>query len=217
MQNDGFFKDAITIATKINPAFGEIIQYSIEYVPYLGKIYQTIKINRLISRFNEHADKLNNIGQLSANSTMSSDYINERIFPVVFSDLFEEHEDAKINLILTGFENVFIEENKEESLIINYYDTLRMLRYADIKRLYYFSNIIKDYPFYINESNEHVLVRSIDKKLEYLGLIMVQKIWGDFDKETELNKDRVKITLYGDSFLRFILEKEELKEYLANR
>lgn len=211
------FNDVIHSASGISESFGEIVESGLDYVPYLGKLLQTVKINRLIRRFNEHSRKLENIGRLSSDTVLGAEYIRERIFPIVFSDLFEEHEDAKVNLILTGFENVFIEENSYESLVINYYDTLRSLRYADIKRLYYFSNITKEYPFALIESDEHVLQRNIDKKLESIGLILIEKTWNDFGDETDTNKDRVKITLYGDRFLRFILEKEELEEYSKNR
>ncbi|MET1171131.1 hypothetical protein [Paenibacillus amylolyticus] len=209
------FKEIIKVANNINPTFGEIVQSGMEYAPYLGKLYQTIKVNRLIRRFNEHSEKLENIGQLSIDSRLSAEFINERIFPIVFSDLFEEHEDAKINYILTGFENVFIEENKHESLVISFFDTLRSLRYADIKRLFYFSNIIKEPLFSFLESDDHVLQRNNDHKLESLGLVSITKMWSEQEKDT--NKEDVRINLYGDRFLKFILEKDILEEYLSNK
>lgn len=36
---------------------------------------------------------------------------------------------------------MFIEKNTNESLIINYFDTLRQLRYLDIKYLLYFAGV----------------------------------------------------------------------------
>lgn len=68
------------------------------------------------------------IDNLFASEKLGKDYIQERVGPIVLSDLIEEHEDAKILYLLQGFENVFINECKNESLVINYFDTLRRPR-----------------------------------------------------------------------------------------
>src|SRR5690606_20845225 len=113
------FNEVIQAVSSINPYFGEVIENTIDYVPYISRVIQTMKINRLILRFKEHDKKINRIASLAADSILSAEYINQRIFPIIFSDLYEEHEDAKVNLILNGFENVFIEQNTNESVIIN--------------------------------------------------------------------------------------------------
>jgi len=123
---------------------------SLQLVPNLTNIYQTIKIQRLQRRLKDNENKLKRISSLCSDSILSEKYITERIFPVVLSDLIEEHEEAKIELILNGFENVFIDEKHEESVVINLFDTLRTLRYIDIKRLLYLANEIDDYMTFVN-------------------------------------------------------------------
>jgi hypothetical protein len=190
-----------------NSAVGNLLEEGIEWVPYAGKIYQGIKLNRLQKRFNEHQAKFNEIGKLLSETSMSATYISERIFPIVLSDLIEEHEDAKINLILTGFENVFIEEKTEESVVINYFDSLRELRYADIMRFYYLSNVVQTYKVHAVGSDEHALIRNIDKKLENRGLISIKKTYGAIaGQEADIYSDNVQLTLYGRKFLDFILD-----------
>ena len=109
---------------KISPGFSKLLEQGMDFVPYIGRMYTNIKINRLQRRLNEHDEKLKKISMLSSYSKLSNEYITERIFPIVLGDLIEEHEDAKILLILNGFENVFIEENSQESVVISYFDTL---------------------------------------------------------------------------------------------
>lgn len=204
--------EIILSGSSINSYFGEIIENGIDYVPYLGKVLQKIKINRLIRRFKEHDKKINRIASLASDSNLSAEYISQRVFPVIFSDLFEEHEDAKVNLILNGFENVFIEQNSNESVIINFYDTLRNLRYLDLKRFFYLTSISDEKMAFSLESDEHALIRNIDKKLESNGLIGIKKTWNDLGG-IESDKDRadIELPLYGEKFLKFILEGEGLQ------
>ncbi|MBU5672202.1 hypothetical protein [Paenibacillus brevis] len=212
MNEQGLLNEVIQSGSSINPYFGEIIENGIDYVPYLGRVLQTIKINRLIRRFKEHDKKINRIASLAADSILSADYINQRIFPIIFSDLYEEHEDAKVNLILTGFENVFIEQNGNESVIINFYDVLRNLRYIDLKRFFYLTAITDEKMLFSLESDEHALIRNIDRKLENNGLISIKKTWNDLGGiESDKDREDIELPLYGRKFLKFILEGERMQ------
>lgn len=177
LRND-LFSIVIETAENIHPGLPDIIEYGMDCAPYLGSILQTRKINRFARRLNEHNDQLIRISKLYSESLLTDNFVQERISPIVLSDLIEEHEDSKINLILNGYENVFIENNTNESVIINYFDTLRNLRYADLKRFLYFANKITDYPDYPDSSHEKALTRMIDGKLEISGLIKIGKTWG---------------------------------------
>jgi hypothetical protein len=112
--------------------------------------------------------------------------------------LFEEHEDAKINLILNGFENIFIEQNSNESVIINFYDMLRSLRYLDLKRLFYLAGLTEETINFVQGSDVHGLIRNIDRRLENNGLLNIKKTLKDIGG-SDSDKDRkdVEITLYG--------------------
>ncbi|SEL09947.1 hypothetical protein [Paenibacillus sp. OK003] len=212
MTDKGIFNEVIQEGETINPYFGQILENGIDFVPYIGKLVQTVKINRLVRRFKEHDKKINFISHLAADSVLSSEYISQRIFPIIFSDLFEEHEDAKINLILNGFENVFIEENRNESVIINFYDMLRNLRYLDLKRLFYLAGLTEETITFVQESDVHGLIRNIDKRLENNGLLNIKKTWEDIgDSDSDKDRDDIEISLYGNKFLGFILEGDGLK------
>ncbi|MEJ8303120.1 hypothetical protein [Saccharibacillus sacchari] len=209
MDSKDLFLKIIDTGTKINNYFGGMLETTIEYAPYIGRMVQTVKINRVVRRMKEHENKIDKIAKLAADSLLTSEYISERIFPIIFCDLFEEHEEAKINLILNGFENVFIEENSNESVIINFYDTLRTLRYFDLKRLFYFANTIDETINYSEDSDVHAMTRSVNKKLENMGLINVSKTWNDLDSgDSDKDREDIKISLYGQSFLNFIKESE---------
>lgn len=208
--SNNLMENLLNSVEKISPGFSKLLEQGMDFVPYIGRMYTNIKINRLQRRLNEHDEKLKKISMLSSYSKLSNEYITERIFPIVLGDLIEEHEDAKILLILNGFENVFIEENSQESVVISYFDTLRSLRYADVVRLLYLAGRKDSYPLPIIESDEHALIRNIDAKLKSLGLI------GDIsgfrfdasDKEEDTNKDDIIINLYCKKFLDFISDKE---------
>ncbi|HBU84365.1 MAG TPA: hypothetical protein DEF35_22375 [Paenibacillus sp.] len=212
MTDKEIFNEVIQEGGMINPYFGQILENGIDFVPYIGKLVQTVKINRLIRRFKEHDKKINFISHLAADSILSSEYISQRIFPIIFSDLFEEHEDAKINLILNGFENVFIEENSDESVIINFYDMLRNLRYLDLKRLFYLAGLTEETITFVQKSDVHGLIRNIDRRLENNGLLNIKKTWKDIgDSDSDKDRNDIEISLYGKKFLEFILEGEGLK------
>jgi hypothetical protein len=44
------FNEVIQEGGMINPYFGQILENGIDFVPYIGKLVQTVKINRLLYR-----------------------------------------------------------------------------------------------------------------------------------------------------------------------
>lgn len=213
MENKSIFTEILNLSREISPTLSNLIEKSIDFVPYIGSILQNAKMHRLSKRLLKHEEKLNIIAYLVTESNLSQSFINERVFPIVLSDLIEEHEDAKINLILNGFINVFIDNQSKESIILNYFDTLRSLRYSDVLRFYYLADIISTYKLPIVGSEEHALIRNIDRKLQSLGLIGYKRYGaqlGFIDEEEETNKDKVIIYLYGKKFLNFISEKNHI-------
>ncbi|MFZ7933430.1 hypothetical protein ACO1D2_20545 [Bacillus thuringiensis] len=198
-------------AKKIHPLLPDLIEEGMEFVPYLGSFLQFRKMNRFDRRIKENSKKLEKISKLCSDSLLSEELIKERVFPIVLSDLIEEHEDAKINLILNGFENVFIEEKTNESVVISYFDILRNLRYADIKRFLYFADETFDYPNYPDLSEERALTRNIDGKLGKLGLINISATWINLDgHDNDNDRENVSLTLYGTKFAEFILSDENV-------
>lgn len=202
--------------TTIGLNFTMILEAGFELAPYLSKFLQTKKINRLNTRLNNHIDQLKRIDKLFSNAKISSEFIQEKIGPIVLSDLIEEHEEAKMVYLLNGFENVFINENTNESLIINYYDTLRELRYEDIRRLYYYAAITDELPLDKEMNNELIIMqKQIYSKLERLYIVKSAKTYASIQYGSEeLNDDerRVELTTYGANFVKFIsLEFDENK------
>ncbi|XOK60294.1 hypothetical protein ACJ7K1_27765 [Paenibacillus elgii] len=206
MNNNMTMIDQIASAVKkINPVFGDIFEHALDYVPYIGKVLMHVKLNRFERRLNENAEQIQRIGKLASNTLLSSEYISERIFPIVLSDLIEEHEDAKINLILNGYENVFINEKDDESLVIHYFDTLRNLRYVDLRRFFYLVKLVDENSAELN--NEMLgMTRSIDKKLMNLNLIKEGGLRvGEFQgMEYDNTYKTVDLTLFGRYFLDWI-------------
>lgn len=201
----------------IGPKIMTVLEYGFDLAPYLGELNQTRKINRLSERISEHVDQLKRIDKLFASEKISSEFIQENIGPIVLSDLIEEHEDAKIVYILNGFENVFINENTNESLIINYYDSLRNLRYEDIRRLYYYAAIIDELP--LVECLDEDLIgmqKQIYSKLERLYLIKSAKTYAAIQHGAEELSDderRVELTTYGLNFVKFITKEFDEGKY----
>lgn len=205
---DDIISKIIGNTKEISPSLGTSIQTALKLVPCVGKFYSMVKFNRLNARVKAHQNQLQRIGQLRTQELLSADYINERIFPIVLEQLIEEHEDAKVNFILNGFENVFIEEKSSESLVLNYFDTLRELRYLDIKRLFYLASLIEEFNY--DSEEEEAIIFNIDIKLQNLGLIGVKitgiTFDGGWERENEMSKDNVKVSSYGKAFLDFITE-----------
>ncbi|RKQ28661.1 hypothetical protein [Oceanobacillus halophilus] len=198
-----FFGEVVNKANEINPVLGTSMEVAFEFIPYVGKAISSIKTHRLTKRVKEHSKQLERIAKLHSSERLSAGYINERIFPIVLESLIEEHEDAKINLILNGFENVFIEKKTNESMVINYFDTLRDLRYMDVKRLYYLADITDEFSFGTQDEEERAVTRNIDKKLQNFGFFGLESIAFGVG-EQEVTKDNVRIYPYGERFLNFI-------------
>lgn len=200
----------------IGEGLGDFIDYSLDFVPYLGQLNQTRKINRAERRIREHSDVFKRIQQHFLSGELSQEFIQEKIGPIILSDLIEEHEDSKINYLLNGFENVFIEKNTNESLIINYLDTLRQLRYIDVKYLCHFAHIEEnDKSKYQEGSKEEALYLQIYTKLERLYLIkhMITFDYFEFGPETREDYLRTELTKYGKDFVSFINNRFNVSEY----
>ncbi|EMN7731511.1 hypothetical protein WB980_004917 [Bacillus cereus] len=209
----GNMQGVLTVAEEMGSDVLELFSESMEYVPYLGRFIQTVKFNRLQRRMEENSLQLKRISQLASSSTLAEDYIKKRIFPIVLGDMIEEHESAKINLLLNGFENVFINEKKDESIVINYYDTLRNLRYEDIMRFYYLMGITDTYnnPHILSE--EAAFILSIDNKLERYELVRVHRKLGLHGEPITVKPSNVEKTAYGMKFFSFIsLDEENVAE-----
>lgn len=191
----------------VGTGFSKILEWSLDLAPYVGKIIQNRKLNRVERRIKEYAEHLKRIDMLFASEKLSKDYIQEKIGPIVLSDLLEEHEDAKIIYLLQGFENVFINECKNESVVINYFDTLRSLRYEDVRMLFYLSGIAEN-PFkdYTKGSPEHILSKQIYSKLERLYLIKSASTFSYLELGPEAEEADLKpmLTPYGKNFIKFI-------------
>lgn len=199
-----------SIVKNIVPGLEDTIGVAMEYAPYIGSVMRARKLNRFELRIKDHQQQLKEIAALYGYSRLSREYINERIAPIVFGDVLEEHEDAKINLILNGFQNVFLDEKSDESMIINYFDTLRGLRYEDVKRLFYLVKRIESYPLREYDSEEYANLRYMDMKLERMGLVFIEKRIGELQgKEYETDRGKVKTSMYGKRFLEFICDKEK--------
>lgn len=205
-------KELISILDRINeinPALSDLFEIGLELSP-VGGLITHMKINRLKIRLEEYEQQLNRISQLHSSSVLSADYITQRVFPIVLSDLIEEHEDSKINLILNGFENVFIEENSKESVVLNYFDTLRDLRYLDIKRLFYLADITNEY--YFEGEEEQSVTLNVGLKLQNQGLIGVKKegmsFGGGYQREKEVTRENVLLYSYGENFLKFVTDND---------
>jgi hypothetical protein len=194
-----------------------IVDFGIDLAPYIGQLNQSRKINRAERRFREHAGQLSRIGQLFSSSILSEEFIQEKIGPIVLSDLIEEHEDAKIHYILNGFENVFIDENTNEGMIINYFDTLRSLRYEDIKKLYYYAAIIDETTANVKKNSpEESFFQQIYTKLERLYLIKSASTWEVLEEGAAVldeEQRKTELTLYGLDFVRFISKEFDFTRY----
>ncbi|MGP4074001.1 hypothetical protein ACTWQB_15860 [Piscibacillus sp. B03] len=189
----------------VNEEVKMLFEQSFEYIPYLGSVLQNVKMNRFQRRLKEESYKINNISKLMAETNLANEYITERIFPIVLSDMIEEHEDAKFNLILNGFLNVFIEEEHEESILLTHFDTLRSIRYMDFRRLSILSYrpISEEFPL----ENNIAITKRIDNKLVTLGLIAIPTYFGEMDMLNDPNKvGDIQLTPYGKEFLNFITE-----------
>ncbi|EJR56189.1 hypothetical protein IIM_01281 [Bacillus cereus VD107] len=207
---EGNMQGVLDVAKEMGSDVLELFNEGMEYVPYLGRVMQTVKFNRLKRRIEENSQQLLRISQLASSNILAEEYIKQRIFPIVLGEMIEEHEGAKINLLLNGFENVFINENKNESIVINYFDTLRNLRYEDIMRFYYLMGINDTYnnPHILSE--EAAFILSIDKKLERYELVRrIHRKTAPNGEPIMVEPTYVENTAYGLRFLSFISLNEE--------
>jgi len=194
-----------------------LFEYALDLAPYLGKFLQARKIWRAEKRIKEHSKQLKEIQKLYSSEILSRDFIQERVGPIFLADFIEEHEDAKIVYILNGVENIFINNNTDESLIIYYYDTLRELRYEDIRKLYYYSAITDDpYSNITLNSPRAALSQQIYIKLEKLYLIKSAKTYNALQHGPEMLSEedrRVELTDYGKEFIKFISKDFDIEKY----
>ncbi|NSL52962.1 hypothetical protein [Calidifontibacillus erzurumensis] len=213
---DKVVKEVIATAGDISSKMGNLVEIGLSYAPYIGNALNSFKFKRFSKRLKEHEGQIRKIGQLASQSLLSMEYISHKVFPIVLADLIEEHEDAKVNYILNGFQNVFIEEKSEESVVINYFDTLRNLRYAHIRRLFYFADLDSIYPeeSVLLDNELNAFVKSLDEQLKNLGLIGFRLRFGEFEgKEFDRSKDDIVILTYGKMFIKFIMDDPELCSY----
>ncbi|WP_049680947.1 hypothetical protein [Peribacillus loiseleuriae] len=187
-----------------------IFEDALSLAPSISAFINYRKFNRLDRRITKKSEQLKRISMYAPHTKLLDEYISERISPIVLADIIEEHEDAKIVLSLNGFENVFIEENSYEAAVISYFDTLRSLRYVDIKRLFYLAGKIDNYPPPIEDSEEHAIMRNSDMKLKNMGLIgeVTGFSFGTIDKDRDILKNDIYLSLHAEKFINFIsLEK----------
>ncbi|MCM3088652.1 hypothetical protein M3557_12040 [Bhargavaea ginsengi] len=193
----------------------EFCEAALELAPYVGDFLQSRKLNRLVSRLQEHQDKLKYI-QKTAGESKNIELIQEKIGPIVFSDLIEEHEDAKVIYLLNGYEHSFINDSPNESLFINYFDTLRNLRYEDVRMLFYIAGL-GDNPFkeYAQESAEYAMSRQIYSKLERAYLIKSASSIAYLENGPEVDESILRPVLsnYGIHFLEFVIEDFDRQKY----
>lgn len=193
----------------------ESIVYSLfdtglDFVPYLSKIIQIRKINRLENRLKEHQVILSEISTLLMNDNFSLNFIKERVFPIVLEDLIEEHEGLKIKFVLEGFKNVLNEYSLEESEILALFDTLRGVRIFDLQYLFRFdlySEVGKLKNEYIREQSELVTPLEVNTiyKLIRFSLIRELKVftYGE-DGKTDVHESGLVLTSYGKRFCEFL-------------
>ncbi|TRY27437.1 hypothetical protein FOI68_03515 [Brevibacillus sp. LEMMJ03] len=190
----------------------EVFEAGVFLAPYIGKAFQFQKFRRLEKRLQEHEHLLKQIEGSLSKPNIDIDFIKERVFPIVFEDLLEEHDDMKIQYILNGFKSVLDGPIYDEERILAYFDTLRGLRYLDIRRLGYFAGLDEIYPegFYFIGSEMDALVNYADSKLANLSLIYVMRTWGYIGGEgQELSRENVKLSPYGEYFIKFISNVED--------
>ncbi len=216
----GNVKETLIELTKelgVGDALVSVIDFGIDLSPYIGQLTQTRKINRAERRIKEHAIQLQRINKLFSSNIISAEFIQEKVGPIVLSDLIEEHEDAKLNYILNGFENIFIDQNTNESIILNYFDTLRSLRYEDIKWLYYYAAITeKPIEDIKKNSREKSFFQQIYTKLERFYLVKSAPTWAALGKGSAVLDDdtrKTEMTPYGLDFISFISKEFDYKKY----
>lgn len=206
-------KEALGYLEKIGISKGttlyEAFETGFEMVPYLGKAYQMWKMNRFEKRLKESEHKLKELSaQLTSTDDATYEFMKERVIPIAIEQLIEEHQDQKIDYILNGLSSTIDNVSWDEDFVLEFYDTLRNLKYADLRRLMYYADHDKYYPetiFYKGSSLDGLSNR-IDAKLIGMHLIQVKRTLNMLEGfETEINNKDVSLTKYGEDFANFIL------------
>ncbi|MET1177549.1 hypothetical protein ABG775_06185 [Peribacillus simplex] len=203
----------------IGPAATEVIDYGLSMAPYIGELNQNYKISRAEKRIRESKNQLIEINNLLQSDLKAKEFMEKRIAPIFISDLIEDHEDSKINYLLNGFQNVFIEQKFEESIVLHYFDILRGLRYADIRTLYYIAGLDDIYPstFYFEGSEYDSISKSIYNKLSNLYLVDIMGRHGAILGKIEPTPENISINKsLGKEFLLFIAQNEQEKEIIRS-
>jgi hypothetical protein len=195
--------------------FYSLLKEAIETMPYVNKLFFKRQLNQIERRVKKYAPQLRTLTYLNGTSKFPEEFIQEKIGPIVFADFIEEHEDAKILYILNGFQHVFFEENPDENIIYNHFDTLRSLRYGHVRRLFYHAGLDEVYPTKenVNRPEYQTYSKSIDTKLKSMDLIHIPTKFDDLDGkewfEPEVQHD---VLAYGREFLSFIKTKHNIPQ-----
>ncbi|WP_164670224.1 hypothetical protein [Virgibacillus doumboii] len=189
-----------------------LIDNAMSATPYISGAYNAYKMQRFKKRLDLHEKQLSIIGNkinLLEDKSFKA-MIQHTIFPYILDDLIEEHQEKKVNYIINGFNYVVDEEINDEAYIISYYDTLRVLRVEDIKRLLEYDTEFLIHMKHNVENKRRELKHSDDKlfyeqesyrqhidyKLESKGLI-------GYDREEQNNEllrfieGEIKENIYG--------------------
>ncbi|MEK4237520.1 hypothetical protein [Paenibacillus sp. FSL H7-0714] len=123
-----------------SPVFS-LIEGSADALPYIGKVYSAFKTQRLQLRLKRVEGRLSSLSYLmiEQDNKLLDEFIRKKAFPVILDELFEEHEEEKIDLIINGLEYTYKNEVREESKMLAYFDVLREMRVDEIKKLLEFS------------------------------------------------------------------------------
>ncbi|GAB1773987.1 hypothetical protein [Priestia megaterium] len=193
-----------------NETLLSMIGTATEYIPHVGNVLGTIKLNRAERRIKENREYIERLNSISGLTKISVEFYSEKILPLILEDFYEEHEDAKICYLLNGVYNIILEENHNESVIYNYLETLRNLHYSDMRRLFYLAKI--DSHDYFSSPELSVLTERTDNKLEKEGLISLpisktipSHLIGFGSPDQEINQ--IRLTEYGNNFMNFVSEK----------
>jgi hypothetical protein len=187
----------------------EILGIALEYTPIVKDFLNARKVNRAVRRIEKNCNQITKLNALNGLTKNSIEFYAEKVLPIVLEDFYNEHEDAKIYYLLNGVYNIILEEQKNESVIYSYLETLRNLHYSDIRRLLYCAGIDRDDYFSRPEMNP--LLKKTENKLEKEGLLILpisnlipQHI---MYFQTDIGLNDIRVTEYGANFLNFINEK----------
>lgn len=136
-----------------------------------------INTRNLNKRLRVHEEKINNIW-LSANNSASREFFTMKLTPIVFEKIINEHEDDKIDFILNGFENCVKNEITDLDKILFYFDIISDLRLLELRRFISYSKVFNVNRLSEENSEEAMMLKSIDEKLHREGLIAFPEFIG---------------------------------------